>query len=134
MKKGLIFGSMIIFSVLFIFVSWAVFAKDINWGKLAERLIIDYKGKILSIEQLNSTTCWVILSSDLSNFQAVKIAENIGYYITNSTGGRRGETPDVHVFIGGKHISIARPSGFNYIGELKIENWDPSVFGGRYRP
>ena len=109
-----------------------VYAQD--WKKLSKNLIIDYKGKVISIEQLNSSTCWAVLSSNLSNLECVKIAENIGYYIRNSTGGVRGESPSVHVFKGGKHIALARPSGMKYVGKLDIDNWDPSAFDGKYRP
>ena len=105
-----------------------------DWKTLSSNLKIDYKGKIISIEQLNSSTCWAVLSSDLSNLECVKVAENIGYYIRNSNGGIRGERPSVHVFKGGSHIAIARPSGMQYVGKLDIENWDPSAFGGKYRP
>ena len=101
-----------------------------DWKTLANNLIKDYQGKIVSIEQLNSTTCW----ADLSNAQAVKIAENIGYYIRNSTGGIHGETPSVHVFLRGEHVAVARPSGVNYYGKIKIENWHALDFGGKYRP
>jgi len=105
-----------------------------DWKTLSKNLMIDYKGKIISIEQLNSSTCWAVLSSDLSNLECVKLAESIGYYIRNSTGGIRGERPSVHVFKGGKHIAVARPSGMQYVGKLDIENWDPTTFGGKYRP
>jgi len=102
----------------------------VDWKSLAEDIIIEYQGKIVSIEQLNSSTCWAMLSPRMLNNQAVKVAENIGYYVKNVTG----ETPSVHVFVNGKHIVIARPSGRKYIGQIKIENWNPSAFSGQYRP
>ncbi len=105
-----------------------------DWKTLSKNLMNDFKGKIISIEQLNSSTCWAVLSTYLSNLECVKLAENIGYYIRNSTGGIRGQKPSVHVFKGGKHIAIARPSGMQYRGELDIKNWGPSTFGGKYKP
>lgn len=123
---------LICFVFLFFIQISCAYAQD--WKTLSKNLKIDYKGKIISIEQLNSSTCWAVLSSNLSNLECVKIAENIGYYIRNSTGGIRGKTPSVHVFRGGKHIAIARPSGIQYVGKLDIENWDPSAFNGKYRP
>jgi len=105
-----------------------------DWKSLASNLIRDYKGKIQYIEQLNSMTCWAVLSPQISYPQALEISENIGYYIRNSTGGIDGETPIVHVFVDGKHIARAIPSGLKYIGELKIEDWNPFVFNGKYRP
>jgi len=101
-----------------------------DWKGLAESMIIDYRGKIVSIEQLNSTTCWAVLSSQISNAQAVEIAERIGDYIRNVTDKK----PTVHVFVGGRHIARARPSGRRYAGQLQIQNWDPSEFSGQYRP
>ena len=108
------------------------FAQD--WKTLADNLVGDCQGKIISIEQLNSSTCWAVLSPMISNYQAVELAESIGYYIRNSTGGIRGQKPSVHVFVSGKHIAIARPYGMKYKGKLDIANWDPSAFGGKYRP
>ena len=105
-----------------------------NWKTLSQNLMVEYKGKIIAIEQLNSSTCWAVLSSSLSNLECIGIAENIGYYIRNSTGGIRGQKPSVHVFKDGKHIAIARPHGMKYVGKLNIENWNPSTFGGKYRP
>jgi hypothetical protein len=126
-------------SIILVFFAFIFFAQILDvyaqdWKTLSKNLMIDYKGKIISIEQLNSTTCWAVLSSDLSNLECVKIAENIGFYIRNSTGGINGETPSVHVFKGDKHIAVARPSGMQYVGKLDIKNWDPSAFGGEYRP
>jgi len=117
---------------LSLYINVPTFAQD--WKTVANNLIRDYRGKIISIEQLNSSTCWAVLAPWISNEQAVKIAENIGYYIRNSTGGIHGSTPSVHVFIRGKHIAVARPSRGKYIGKIEIEDWDPSVFKGQYRP
>ena len=107
------------------------YAQDLK--TLSKHLMIDYKGRIISIEQLNSSTCRAVLSSDVSNLKCVKIAENIGYSIRNSTGGIRGERTSVHVFKGGKQVAIARPSGMpsgmQYeglnIGRLRDANSDP---------
>ena len=108
--------------------------KTINWTKIADNIIIDYRGKILSVEQLNSTTCWAILNPNITKNQAIKISENLGYYIRNSTGGIDGKTPSVHLFRNDKHIVIARSIGLKYKGEIKINNWSPSVFKGKYKP
>jgi len=119
-------------SVLFLLTSSFAFAQ--NWKVLAENLKADHRGKIIAIEQLNSTTVWAVLSSNLSNEECRKEAENIGFYVRNATGGIRGEKPSVHVFKNGKHIATARPEGLNYVGKISIENWGPSSFGGKYRP
>lgn len=111
------------------------FARD--WKILADNLINEYHGKIISIEQLNPLICWAVLDPGLSNQQAVEIAENIGNYIRNSTGGFKGEKPTVHVFKCRKHIAVARPYGMyglDYKGKLDIGTWDPSIFDGKYRP
>lgn len=105
-----------------------------DWKAIAENMKIEYRGKIVSIEQLNSSTCWAVLSSSLSNNESIRIAENIGYYIRNSTGGIRGSKPSIHVFKGGRHIAIARPSGMKYVGKLDLADWDTSSFQGEYRP
>ncbi len=117
----------------FVFLSsFTSYAQD--WKEVADNLVIDYRGKVVSIEQLNSSTCWAVLSPDLSVGEAVEVAENVGYYIRNSTGGIRGKRPSVHVFIGTKHVAVARPSGLNYVGKISMENWNPSDFKGEYRP
>lgn len=111
------------------------FARD--WRTLADNLINEYQGKIICIEQLNSVTCWAVLDPSLSNQQAIKMAEDIGNYIRNSTGGFKGEKPTVHVFKRRKHIAVARPYGLyglEYKGKLDIGTWDPSIFDGKYRP
>lgn len=105
-----------------------------SWRSIADNLIIEYSGKIRSIEQLNSSTCWAVLPVYTPYSKAVKMAVSIGYYIRNSTGGIRGKRPSIHVFIGARHIAVARPRGMQYIGKMAIANWDPSTFGGEYRP
>jgi len=102
----------------------------IDWKILANNLIRDYHGKIISVEQINSSTCWVVLSSDISNYQAVKEAENIGYYIRNVSATMMGKkvwegvTPSVHVFKGRTHIAVAHPNlDHAYNGKLDIKNW-----------
>jgi hypothetical protein len=104
-----------------------------DWKKLADNIIKDYQGKIISIEKLNSTTCWAVLSPNLSNIQAVEIAENIGYYVRNSPGITHGITPSIRVFLRGKHVALARPSR-KYVGEIDLQDWNPTAFNGKYRP
>jgi len=94
-----------------------------DWKKVSADLLADYKGKITAIKKLDSSTCWAVLSPKISYQEAVKLAESIGYYIRNSTGGMQGEKPSVHVFIGNKHIAVARPSGLQFIGELDVKVW-----------
>ncbi len=101
-----------------------------NWATLANNIKIDYQGKITAIEQLNGTTCWVIIRNDLPNSDAISVAENVGYYVKNNTG----ERPSVHVFRDGRHISVARFYSNKYKGKIDIGNWDPSAFNGQYRP
>lgn len=107
---------------LFFIQDFDAYAQD--WSTVAKNLVRDYQGKIISIEELDSSTCWAILAPGLSNIECVKMAENIGYYIRNTTGGVHGKTPSVHVFKGPqRHIAVARPSGMQYIGELDIKIW-----------
>lgn len=122
----------ILISAFLFFTSSYAFAQ--NWKALVSNLIADHQGKVVAVEQLNSSTVWAVLSSNLSNEECRKEAESIGFYVRNSTGGIRGEKPSVHVFKNGKHIAIARPEGMNYVGKIEIKNWDPSSFGGKYRP
>jgi len=110
----------------------SLYAQD--WKAISKNLISNYNGKIQSIEQLNSSTCWAVLSPSLNNLECVKTAENIGYYIRNVTGGIRGKKPSVHVFKNNKHIAIARPSGLKYIGHLDIKIWNASSFRGKKKP
>ena len=127
------------FTLITILVLFFVFALSTNsfatdWKTLSNNLKTAYAGKIISIEQLNGTTCWVVLSPQFSNSDCVKTSESIGYYIRNATGGIKGEKPSIHVFKSGKHIAIARPNGIQYKGKLDIKNWNPSSFNGKHRP
>ena len=97
----------------------------VDWNQVAKNLMADYKGKIISIEKLNSSSCWIVVSPSLSTAECVKLAENIGYYIRNSTGGpRSGQTPTVHVSQGTQQIAVARPTGgMQHKGKLNIKSW-----------
>ncbi|NOQ52485.1 MAG: hypothetical protein GQ578_09755, partial [Desulfuromonadaceae bacterium] len=112
-----------LFSILLIYLSCTSTALSQDWKSVAATLKAAYRGKIISVEQLNNRTCWAVLSPSLSNKNCVKEAESIGFYIRNSTGGTRGERPSVHVFKSGKHVAVARPSDLKYVGKLSIEDW-----------
>lgn len=106
------------------------FSPPSDWKTLADLIIADYRGDIIFIEQLNSSTCWAVLSPKTSSERAVEIAENIGYYIRTVLG----KTPTVRVFVNGVHVAIARSSQGRYVGKLKIESWGTSTFKGEHRP
>lgn len=128
-----IFKKQFIVLVLMVAFNVAV-AEGQDWKVLANNLIENYRGKIISVEQLNSSTCWIVVSKQVSIIQCVKMAENVGYFIRNSTGGINGIKPSVHIFKQGKHIAIARPDGLNFKGKLDIQNWSAEAFEGKYRP
>ena len=90
--------------------------------KTINGLILEYRGKIVSIEKLDDITCWAILNSNLSHSDCLKLSEIIGYYIKNTTGYE----PSVHVFQGRTHIAVARPTilGAGYRSRLDIKKWD----------
>jgi len=90
--------------------------------KTINSLVLEYRGKIVSIEKLDDTTCWAILSSDLSHSDCLQISKDIGYYIKKTTG----YAPSVHVFQGRTHIAVARPTilGAGYRSRLDIKKWD----------
>jgi competence protein ComGC len=91
-----------------------------SWiNKTINGLVLEYKGKIVSIEKLDDITCWAILNSDLSHSDGLQLSENIGYYIKNTTGYE----PSVHVFQGRTHIAVARPTilGDKYEAKLDIK-------------
>ena len=110
----------------------AAFSHD--WKGIAENLIRHYEGKVLSIEQLNESTCWAVLAPDFSEQEAARMARDIGYFIKNATGRTKGETPVVHVFVNKRQVAVARSTGRWYVGKIHIENWDPAFFKGKYRP
>ena len=110
----------------------AAFSHD--WKGIAENLIRHYEGKVLSIEQLNESTCWALLAPDFSEQEAARMARDIGYFIKNATGRTKGETPVVHVFVNKRQVAVARSTGRWYVGKIHIENWDPAFFKGKYRP
>ena len=97
----------------------------VDWNQVANNLMADYHGKIISIKKLNSSSCWIVVSLSLSTAECVKLAENIGYYIRDSTGGpRSGQTPTVRVSQGTQQIAVASPTeGMQYKGKLDIKSW-----------
>jgi hypothetical protein len=105
-----------------------------DWKVIAEDLVRHYEGKVLSIEQLNESTCWAVLAPDFSEQQAARMARDLGYFIKNATGRTKGETPVVHVFVDKRQVAVARSTGRWYVGKIHIENWDPAFFKGKYRP
>lgn len=66
------------------------------WEEMPNKITNYFSRKVISIQQLTRTTCWAQLSYNISNYEAFQLAENIGFYIKNTTG----ETPSVHVFKG----------------------------------
>jgi hypothetical protein len=88
-------------------------------GKIKKDVVIEYKGKILSIEHLDSATCMVRLSPTLSPIECANAAENIGYYISNTAN----KTPTVRVFIGNTQIAYARPTGSGYSAEIDVKKY-----------
>ena len=105
-----------------------------DWKVIAEDLLRHYEGKILTIEQLNESTCWAVLTSDFTEQEAARMARDIGYFIKSATGRMKGETPVVHVFVNKRQVAVARSTGRWYVGKIHIENWDPAFFKGKYRP
>ncbi len=131
MKKFTIVSLGVIFCTVLATIEGAL-ARD--WKGVAENLIRHYEGKILSIEQLNESTCWAVLAPDFSEQEAARIARDIGYFIKNATGRTKGETPVVHVFVNKRQVAVARSTGRWYVGKIHIENWDPAFYKGKYRP
>ena len=109
---------------------------DNNWKLIAENLVGGFEGKIVSIEQLTGSTCWVIVPDTTTNAEALEIANNVGIYIRNVTGGLKGRRPTVRVFRDDKHLAVAKPSFSNYFFDVKLEirNWGTNSFKGKYRP
>lgn len=105
-----------------------------DWKVIAKDLLRHYEGKILTIEQLNESTCWAVLTQDFTEQEAARMARDIGYFIKNATGRTKGETPVVHVFVNKRQVAVARSTGRWYVGKIHIENWDPAFFKGKYRP
>ena len=105
-----------------------------EWKVIAEDLLRHYEGKIFTVEQLNESTCWAVLTSDFTEQEAARMARDIGYFIKNATGRMKGETPVVHVFVNKRQVAVARSTGRWYVGKIHIENWDPAFFKGKYRP
>ena len=131
MRKVLIASLVVMLSMVLAPIQGAL-ARD--WKGIAENLIRHYEGTVLSIEQLNESTCWAVLAPDFSEQEAARMARDIGYFIKNATGRTKGETPVVHVFVNKRQVAIARSTGRWYVGKIHIENWDPAFFKGKYRP
>lgn len=92
-----------------------------DWEKIADELIAHFKGRVISVEELNTMRCRVKLSPRLSHQQAVKIAENIGMYILKATKKERSaEIPTVYACIGDQQIAIAKVARRQYVGKLDV--------------
>ena len=122
------------FVVLFV-LSFNALAEN-NWRQIAKNIVRDYGGRIESIEQLTSSSCWVVVSPSISNSEAMEIANNVGVYVKLSTGGIKGDRPTVRVFRGNKHLAVAKPSFNNlfFDVELDMQNWGTNEYMGKYRP
>ena len=131
MLKGRVF---FFIAVLSLVLAASQGALSYDWKVIAEDLMRHYQGKVLSIEQLNASTCWAVLAPDFSEQQAARIARDLGYFIKNATGRTKGETPVIHVFVNKRQVAVARSTGRWYVGKIYIENWDPAFFKGKYRP
>jgi len=121
--------------VLFMSLSFGALA-DTDWRQLANNLVSEYKGRIVSIEQLTSSTCWVVVLGSTTGAEALEIANSVGIYIRNVTGGLKGDRPTVRVFRNDKHLAVAKPSFSNYFYDVEIDmkNWGTDSFKGKYRP
>lgn len=89
--------------------------------KLISGLILDYRGKVVSIDKLDSSTCWVQINPNLPQSSIISVCENLGYYLQNASGGKY--RPSVHMFVGGTHIAVARPGSRGYSAELDVQRW-----------
>ncbi|MBI4843919.1 MAG: hypothetical protein HY809_06300 [Nitrospirae bacterium] len=107
----------VITAFIFIFNSGRSFATD--WQNVSASLIRSFEGRITSIKQIDSQACRAVLPPETSGDQAVKLAEDIGNFINNYTGGHTGESPVVYVIVKDKEIAVARFSRLRYIGKLQ---------------
>lgn len=89
-----------------------------DWETIADSLISKYQGRILSVLQLNHLSCRVSISPNISDLEAVELAEGIGRDIKNYTAGAQMATPSIYVFINGDTVAVARHEGPDYIGEI----------------
>lgn len=96
-----------------------------DWNNIGKKLLSAYKGRIKSINQINSMTCWAVLPSGTSDEEALETAEDIGNFIIKITKGANGGKPMVHTVVSGKRIAVARPSGMEYFGQIQIKDWNP---------
>ncbi len=107
---------------------------DHDWKAIADILVTKFRGRIISIEQLNAKTCWAVLASGTSEFDVEDIAEEIGYHIKAEIGGVKGAPALIHVFVDGKRVAVANLSGENYTSEINVQNWSALELNGKYRP
>ena len=103
-----------------------------EWKELGKKLVTEYDGTILAVEQLDASVCRVVVAPSLSNNDCVATAENIGYFIRNATSGAQGVKPVVHVSRKGRQIAVAHPSSLGYAGEIQIRDSGVSGSGGDY--
>ncbi|MDO8281033.1 MAG: hypothetical protein Q7U10_00155 [Thermodesulfovibrionia bacterium] len=103
----------------FLLISYNGKAFATDWQSVSDALIRSFEGKIVSIKQIDSKECHAVLSPATSGDQAVKLAEDIGDFLNNYTGGHSGEKPVVYVIVKDKEIAAARFSRMKYIGKLQ---------------
>jgi hypothetical protein len=111
-------------------------ANAANWKQIADNIISDYDGDITSIEQLTSSTCWVVVPKSTTNNRAIQVAESVGFYIRNVTGFMQGHRPTVRIFRNDQHIAVATPNFSNkgFEARLDLKDWGTKSFNGEYRP
>lgn len=101
----------------FILLNYNGEASATDWQNVSSSLIRSFDGRIISIEQIDSKICRAVSSPETSGKEAVKLAEDIGDFIKNYTGGHSGENPVVYVIVNGKEIATARFSRMRYTGK-----------------
>lgn len=103
-----------------------------NLKEIGRKMLVEYDGTIVSVEQIDATACRVVVKASLSNSDCVATAENIGYFIRNATGSVQGLQPVVYVTKKGRQVAVARASNLGYVGKIEIKDLDRSGTGGEY--
>lgn len=107
---------------------------NIDWKSLSDRLVEQFKPKIVSVEKLDQKSCWVVLLPETSVDAALDMVKMIGEYIKANIPPETNPKPMVRAFVGGKQVAVAILDGQSYRAVKKQEDMDPAMFKGQYRP
>lgn len=106
-----------------------------DWKHISEELMKHFRGEIVSVEKLDTRSCWAVLAPETKEARAVKLAEQIGDFVKQAAKDFHDFQMMVRVFVQNQQVAIAVLEGDQYKGRpMGQSDLDPSLFKGTFRP